>query len=117
MAFPLNDIAVYSLPEGLWVFCITLTSKPYFIRLGNWRLHCVFIPLISCIGLEIFQLFHITNGRFDFMDIGVSVVFWITGNYILNDESEKQDIFTRPNSKMMLCLASYCIVYLAHVLK
>jgi hypothetical protein len=114
---PLNNIVIYSLPEGLWVFCITLTSKSYFIRLNNWRVDCVFIPLISCIGLEILQLFHITNGRFDFMDIGASVVFWIAGNYIFNDGSEKQDIFTRPNPKMIVCLASYCIVYLAHVVK
>ena len=24
---PLKDIIIYSLPEGLWVFCITITSS------------------------------------------------------------------------------------------
>lgn len=114
---PLNDMVIYSLPEGLWIFCITLTSKPYYIRLYNRRIDCIFIPLIFCVGLEILQLFHITNGRFDFMDIGVSVIFWILGGYILNDKPEKQNILTRPNSKTIICLASYCIVYLAHVWK
>jgi len=114
---PLNNIVIYSLPEGLWVFCITLTSKPYYIGLNKWRFDCIFIPLIYSIALEIFQLFHITNGRFDFMDIAVSVIFWILGNYVLSDKSEKQDILTRPNSKAIVCLASYCIVYLAHVFR
>ena len=116
-ALPLNNIVIYSLPEGLWVFCITLTSKPYYIKLNKWRIDCIFIPLIFCIALEIFQLFHITNGRFDFMDIAVSVIFWILGSYVLSDKSEKQDILTWPDSKTIVCLASYCIVYLAHVFK
>lgn len=114
---PLNNMIIYSLPEGLWVFCITLTSKPYYITRNNWRIDGMFIPLIFCVSLEILQLFHIANGRFDFMDIGVSVVFWLLGSYIVSDKCEKQDIFTRPNSKTIVCLASYCIVYLAHVFK
>jgi hypothetical protein len=116
-ALPLNNMVIYSLPEGLWVFCITLTSKPYYITRNNRRIDGMFIPLIFCFTLEILQLFHIANGRFDFMDIGVSVIFWLLGSYTLSDKSEKQNIFTRPNSKTIACLASYCIVYLAHVLR
>lgn len=114
---PLNNMVIYSLPEGLWVFCITLTSKPYYIKLNKWRIDCIFIPLILCLTLEIFQLFHITNGRFDFMDIGISAIFWMLGSYVLDDKSEKQNIFTRPNSKLVICLANYSVVYLAHVFK
>ena len=116
-ALPLNDVIIYSLPEGLWVFCITLTSKPFYIRLNKRRFNCVFIPLIFCVGLELLQLFHITRGRFDFMDIGISVIFWILGNYVLRNKYEKKDIFTRPNSKTIIFLTSYAIVYLAHVFK
>lgn len=114
---PLNNIIIYSLPEGLWVFCITLTSKQYYIARNSWRIDGVFIPPIFCFTLEILQLVHIANGRFDFMDIGVSVIFWLLARHPLNDKSEKQNIFTRPNSKMIVCLASYGIVYLAHVFK
>jgi hypothetical protein len=116
-ALPLNDIVIYSLPEGLWVFCITLTSKPYYIRLNNWRIDCVFIPLVFCFGLEISQLFHFTNGRFDFMDIGISTIFWLIGNYVFSDKSDKQNILASLNSKTMVCIATYCIVYLSHVIK
>lgn len=114
-ALPLNDIVIYSLPEALWIFCITLTSKPYYIKLYKWRFDCIFIPLIFCCGLEILQLFHITNGRFDFMDIGLSAIFWILGAYVLRDDTEKQNIFTRLDGNRLLCVASYAIVYLAHV--
>jgi hypothetical protein len=112
---PLNNIVIYSLPEGLWVLCITLTSKSYYISLRNWRFDCIFIPLIFCFTLEILQLFHITNGRFDLMDIGFCIVFWILGSLILRDKVEKQNIVTWPNSKSFVCLASYGIVYLSHV--
>jgi hypothetical protein len=112
---PLSSVIIYSLPEGLWIFCITITSKPYYIRLNNWRFDCVVFPLIFCLALEIFQLAHITNGRFDYMDIWVSILFWTLGKYGLRDENEKQEIFTRPSIKMLICLVSYGIVYLAHV--
>jgi hypothetical protein len=116
-ALPLKDVVIYSLPEGLWVFCITLTSKPFYIRLNKRRFNCVFIPLIFSVGLEMLQLFHITRGRFDFMDIGVSVIFWILGAYVLKDRAEKRNIFTWPDSKTIVFLASYAIVYLAHVFR
>lgn len=113
---PLNSIVIYSLPEGLWIFCITLTSKPYYIRLYQLRIYCLFIPIVSCVLLEILQLLHFANGRFDFMDIGVSFVFWILGVFLCK-ASEKQDIIEKSGLKMIICLASYSIVYLAHVLK
>jgi hypothetical protein len=114
---PFNGVIVYSLPEGLWVFCITLTSNPYYVKLNNRRINCVFIPLVFCFVLELLQLFHFTNGRFDFMDIGVAALFWLIGNCFVNEKLEKQNILVSVNSKTVVCLASYCIVYLAHVIK
>ena len=116
-ALPLNDIVVYSLPEGLWVFCITLTSRYYYIRLVRRRVDCLYIPIIFFIGLEFFQLFHITNGRFDLMDISVSFIFWLSGAYLISDRCAKHNILTQLNLRTSVCLASYCIVYLAHVFK
>jgi VanZ family protein len=55
--FPLNEHVIYSLPEGLWVFCITLTSKHLFIKAGRQQFDCVFIPLLFSIGLEFCQFF------------------------------------------------------------
>jgi hypothetical protein len=114
---PLNNVVIYSLPEGLWIFCITLTSKPYYIGRNTWRMDCIYIPLIFCFSLEILQLFHVTNGRFDIMDIGIFVLFWLLGRYGLPDSPGKQHIFTRVNSNTFVCWVSYGIVYLAHVFK
>jgi hypothetical protein len=114
---PINDTIVYSLPEGLWVFCITLTSKPYYVKLRNRRIDCVFIPLVFSIGLEILQLLHITNGRFDLIDIGVSIVFWSIGNFTFGNKVAKQNILASLNLKTVICVISYAIVYLSHVFK
>lgn len=114
---PLNNMIVYSLPEGLWVFCITLTSKPYYLSLKGRRINCVYMPLIFCFTLEFFQLFHITNGRFDFIDIAFCIVFWILGRFMFQDKAGRQNIFLSRDAQSAVCLASYCIVYLAHVFK
>lgn len=116
-ALPLNSIVVFSLPEGLWMFCITITSKPYYIVLRNRRIDCAYIPLVFCFTLEILQLLHITNGRFDFVDIGVFIVFWVLANYVFTLKTPKHNLISRPNFKTVICVASYGIVYLAHVLK
>jgi hypothetical protein len=113
---PLDGLIVYSLPEGLWVFCITLTSKPYYIQLHKGRIDCVIIPLIYCVGLEVFQLLHLTKGRFDFTDIWISVLFWLLANYLFNYNDEKQNLLEPLNLKRMACFGSYGIVYLSHVL-
>ncbi len=113
----LNEHIIYSLPEGLWVFCITLTSKYLFIKICNREFNCVFAPLIFSVGLEIFQLFHFTNGRFDFWDIGSSVFFWVVANYFVKFISEKQNILNPITIRSVVCFSSYIIVYLAHVWK
>lgn len=117
VALPLNDIIVYSLPEGFWVFCITLTSRHYYVRMMGRRMNCLYIPIIFSVVLELFQLLHITNGQFDLMDISVSFVFWLSGAYLIGGRYQKQNILTQLNLQTTVCLASYCIVYLAHVFK
>jgi hypothetical protein len=114
---PLNEAIIYSLPEGLWVFCITLTSKPFYLQFYNRRVHCTVIPLIFCIALEVLQLLHLTNGRFDFLDIWVSISFWMIANYFFDHKIEKQNIISPINARSMACFLSYGIVYLAHVLE
>lgn len=114
-ALPLNNVLIYSLPEGLWVFCITLTSKPYYIKVYKLRIQCLYMPLIFCFSLEIFQLFNITNGRFDFMDLLFCLVFWALGRFLFRDKAGQYNLFSSRDVQSVVCLASYSIVYLAHV--
>jgi hypothetical protein len=112
---PLHEFIIFSLPEGLWVFCITLASKFKFISIGKRAVNLVFAPLLFSIGLEIFQLFHLTNGRFDFLDIGVSILFWAIANYLIPSKNLRQNLFKPFNFESFICLFCYLIVYLAHV--
>jgi len=114
---PLNEHIIYSFPEGLWVFCVTLTSKFLFIRIGKREFDLFYIPLIFAIGLELFQLIHLTNGRFDFWDIGYSIVFWAAANYLISFKDIRQNILSPFNFRSFVCILSYLIVYLAHVWK
>ncbi len=111
----LNKHVIYSLPEGLWVFCITLTSKYLYIKIGHRNIRLIFIPLLFSIGLELFQLLHVTNGRFDFWDIGFAIFFWLLAHYFITPVNAKQNIFRPFNTASGICLFSYLIVYLAHV--
>lgn len=113
---PLNEHIIYSLPEGLWMFSVSLASKSFFVRIGEREINLLFVPLIFSVGLEFFQLFHLTNGRFDLWDIGISVFFWATANYLVVGKGNRQNILNPFNTNSLMCLLSYLIVYLAHVL-
>lgn len=114
---PLNELVIYSLPEGLWVFCITLTSRPYYILQENRRINCVVVPLIVFVGLELAQLLHFTNGRFDPMDILVSALFWFIAAFAFDDKLDKQNILIPLNGRKLVCFLTYVIVYLSHVME
>lgn len=113
----LNEHIINSLPEGLWVFCITLTSKNLFLKIGNKEINLLYLPLLFSIGLEFFQLFKLTNGRFDFWDIAFSITFWAIANYLVKQENVRQNILHPFNTNGLICVLSYLIVYLAHVWK
>jgi hypothetical protein len=112
---PLSRFVIYSLPEGLWVFCITLTSKSFYFDFYARRISCTLAPLLFSVGLEFCQLFGITNGRFDPVDIGASVLFWTTANYFIVNSREPENILKPMNVRSLICLVSYGIVYLSHV--
>jgi uncharacterized membrane protein len=114
-SLPLPEFVIYSLPEGLWVFCITLTSKDLYLRINKTEIHFAILPLIFVISLEILQFFNITNGTFDFVDIFTAIQFWMIGYFIIEEENEKHYPLKKINKRSVMCLMSYLIVYLAHV--
>lgn len=111
----LNQHIIYSLPEGLWILCISLTSRSLFVKIGNCEFSLFIVPIVFSIGLEFLQLLHITNGRFDFWDIGVSIICWGIANFLIANKSPRQNMLHPFNTRSMICLLSYLIIYLAHV--
>lgn len=114
MALPLNDHIVFSLPEGLWIYCITILSGPFCLIIRKRKYNLVFVPFITAVIMELFQLFHIANGRFDWMDILFSLFFWLLAFY-QTKAMVKQKFFKRLDAKSIWCICCYSIVYLAHV--
>jgi len=110
----LPDFIIYSLPEGLWVFSVTLISKDLFLKIGRVTILLLYVPLLFSIGLEFLQYFHVTNGRFDFWDILVSVFFWFIASYLVSHENKKKDILHPFSIHSSLCVLSYLIVYLSY---
>ena len=115
--FSLQEFIIYSLPEGLWVFCITLTSKKFFLKVYKLKISLLFVPLLFSIGLEIFQLLRITNGTFDFWDIGISILFWTLAYFISTEKKNAQNVTQPITFDSLFCSFTYLIVYLAHVWK
>lgn len=113
--WPLPKTIINSLPEGLWVFCITLTSRNFFIKMGRFHLDLLFAPILFSLSLELLQLLHITNGRFDVWDIGLSILFWAVASFLIQPKMAKQNIMAPFNTRSLICVLSYLIVYLAHV--
>lgn len=116
-AIPLNEHIVYSLPEGLWVFCITITSTFLSVNIYKRTIRLLFLPLVFSIGLEFLQLLHIANGRFDFWDIGSSIAWWAAAVLIMKRKSVTQNLLKPFTIQGFVCVLSYLIVYLAHVIR
>jgi len=113
-ALPLNDWLVFSLPGGLWVFCITITSGVFYVKVGERRLSLSFLPILLAVFMELSQLFGITNGRFDWMDIVFSGMFWVLALIRIRNEP-KMRLLWPFNFESAICATTYSIVYLAHV--
>lgn len=111
----LHDIIIFSLPGGLWIFCATVLAQGFYLQINKYRVQLVFIPILFALGLEIFQLVHITNGRFDPWDIVFYLMFWLPAYYGFQPKELQQNIISPFTLKGFLCLACFFSVYLAHV--
>ena len=116
-SLPLPDIVIYSLPGALWIFCVTLTSKYLYLKIGKLQFQLVNLPLVFIFGFELVQLLHITNGRFDFWDIAVAFVFWALAKFVLKSKTENQNILKPFNLRSLICISSYFLVFLSHVFR
>jgi len=74
-AIPLHSVVVYNLPEGLWIFSITLLGVNLFLRIRQRKIYLIYFPIIFVLLLEILQLLKITDGTFDLLDIVISLAF------------------------------------------
>ena len=112
---PLNEYSIYSLPEGLWVFAVTITSKPFFIKAGRLPFPLIYWPIFFAVGLEFLQLLHISKGHFDPRDIAFSFIAWAVAGYGTGEQAPRQPLFKPFTIHGLICIATFLLVYLAHV--
>lgn len=114
-AIPMNEVIVFSLPGGLWVFCATALSQDFYMKIRNHKIQVAFVPILFAIGLEFCQLIHFTNGRFDIWDIAFYLMFWLLAYYSFQHHRPQQNILSPFTLRGFICLACFLSVYLAHV--
>lgn len=114
-SLPLSESIVFSLPGGLWVFCSTIVSKEFYIRIANYRIAIAAIPILFAAGLEICQFFHLTNGTFDRWDIAFYFAFWWLGSSKFQPPETEPRTLSPFTFRGFICLALFLSVYLAHV--
>ena len=110
-----NSFAIFSLPEGLWVFCATALSAPFYIEFKARRINCIIIPLLFAISLEFMQLLHLTHGRFDWVDLVCSFAFWLSGYGVTSKLKGNTDLLSSVSHKSLACYAIYLLVLLSYV--
>jgi hypothetical protein len=76
-SIPLPSVVIYNLPEGLWVFSVTLLGANLFLRLKHRKIYLIYLPILFVLLLEILQLLKITDGTFDLLDIVIPSAFWL----------------------------------------
>lgn len=114
-AVPLNEPVIFSLPGGLWVFCTSILSKDFYMKILDHKIQVFIIPVMFAIGLELFQLLHLANGRFDPWDIGCYLLFWLLAYLSFKPGRPQQDILSPFTLNSFICIACFLSVYLAHV--
>lgn len=111
----LHEAIVFSLPGGLWVLCTTVLSRGLYLMVLRCKVRIVFIPLLFAVGLELAQLAHIVNGRFDLWDLAFYIMFWCLGYFSQPRRHDEQDILSPFSLNSFMFLACFLAVYLAHV--
>jgi hypothetical protein len=112
---PLNEIMIYSLPGGLWVFAATSLSRGFYVKAWDEKMQIAFAPVIFAILLEFCQLIHLTPGRFDLWDIAFYLAFWLLANMKLRTDTAEEAELTPLTLHGFVCLACFLSVFLAHV--
>jgi len=113
-AIPLPSIVIYSLPEGLWILATTITSEKIVLKLGKFSIALIYIPLWVCLGIEIVQYVGWSKGVFDWLDVGIVVLFWLVGYLFTKQATPKIE-----NSRLPIYYTAfnYSIVFLSCVWK
>jgi hypothetical protein len=112
-ALKLPNFIIYSLPEGLWVFAVTIISENLTIRFKKIQISIIYMPLVVAYFIELIQYLSWSKGTFDWLDVMVIMSFWTLGYiYVKNNDTSKT---IKP--KLIYVLFTYIIIVFSYVWK
>lgn len=114
-ALPLPSWAIYSLPEGLWVLFVTLISKEFHFSRQSKNYSLVVFPLLMAVAIEIVQYANITNGTFDWLDLGFAFTFWSIACFLIPPKFNVLQLNKPFKLRRLILFFSYAIVILSDV--
>lgn len=113
---PLPQFVIYSLPEGLWVYSVTVASTHLYIPVWHRKLYLTSAPLLFSLILEWMQYTNRIKGNFDIWDIVCSVAFCLLAIILFRNHLPKYNIFKGITTRVAASITCFAFVYLAHVL-
>lgn len=112
-ALKLPNFIIYSLPEGLWVFAVTIISENLTIRFKKIQISIIYMPLVVAYFIELIQYLSWSKGTFDWLDVMVIMSFWTLGYiYVKNNDTSKT---IKP--KLIYVLLTYIMIVFSYVWK
>ncbi len=109
----LPDWVVYNLPETLWVFSATVLSYDVSTLQKRSLVMMYVSPFLVAVGIELFQLIHLTDGVYDIYDLLAATVGLVIG---LAVSFQSPRLALPPYLSYGLVISSYSILILADVL-
>jgi hypothetical protein len=107
---PLPHWVIYSLPGAIWVYITTIlavkfekTERKYTI--ANY-------PILFSVGLELFQLFHFTDGTFDWVDL---ILILIAGYFAKRSNLEEFPLNKYPRFLNLAIISAFLVLFLSDV--
>jgi hypothetical protein len=74
---PMPSWFIYSVPGGIWVYVTSVISSKFEKTSVVMNISIFSVPTIYAAGLEFCQLFHLTDGTFDWVDL----LFILAGDF------------------------------------
>lgn len=110
--FPLPNWIIYSLPGGIWVYVATILAVKYEKTEGKYEIPIGIYPIILSIGIELFQLFHFTDGTFDWVDL---ILILIAGYFAKRSNLGEFPLKKYPRIQNLMLISAFLVLFLADV--
>jgi hypothetical protein len=109
---PLPNWVIYSLPGGIWVYVTTIIAKKYDGSENKFIKGITLIPSIYAVGLEFLQLFHFTDGTFDWVDL---LIIFMASIAAKGSNKLELSLNNHPNFQNLALISAFLVLFFGNV--